>query len=44
MNRLSKSSCEACGDSVILVREVAERERAADAVDGMGFPKKYDRI
>ena len=26
------------------VVEEAERESAADAVDGMGFPKKYVRI
>lgn len=28
----------------MFVSEVAERESAADAVEGTGFPKKYDRI
>lgn len=41
MERESKSSCWACGERVIVVpEEVAERERAEEAVEGIGFPKK----
>ena len=44
MDREEKSSCCACGERVMFVVEEAERERADAAVEGMGFPKKYDLI
>lgn len=45
MERESKSSCCACGERVIVVPdEVAESESAEEAVEGMGLPKKYERI
>ena len=40
MDRESKSTCEVCGESVIVVPVAVDEERAEEAVDGTELPKK----